>query len=63
MRAQRELRRGPRAHEAARAGAVEADARTVVVTGCSSGIGLETARTIKRLGGDVLGVDVRRIDE
>ena len=32
--------------------------KTSVVTGCSSGIGQETARLVKRLGGDVLGVDV-----
>ena len=31
--------------------------KTVIVTGCSSGIGLETAQLIKELGGDVLGVD------
>ena len=33
--------------------------KTIVVTGCSSGIGKETARVVKALGGDVLGVDVR----
>lgn len=32
--------------------------KTIVVTGCASGIGLETARIIKAMGGDVLGVDV-----
>ena len=32
--------------------------KTIIVTGCSSGIGYETAKTIKRLGGDVLGVDI-----
>jgi len=37
--------------------------KTIVVTGCSSGIGKETARLIKQLGGDVLGVDVNRTDE
>ena len=37
--------------------------KTIVVTGCSSGIGKETARLIKKLGGDVLGVDVNRTDE
>lgn len=31
--------------------------KTIVVTGCSSGIGLETARLVKQLGGTVLGVD------
>ncbi len=33
------------------------DGKTIIVTGCSSGIGLETARLIKSLGGDVIGVD------
>ncbi|MBL6865135.1 MAG: coniferyl-alcohol dehydrogenase [Rhodospirillales bacterium] len=32
--------------------------KSIVVTGCSSGIGWETARVIKKLGGDVLGVDL-----
>ncbi|WP_217284122.1 SDR family NAD(P)-dependent oxidoreductase [Brucella pituitosa] len=31
--------------------------KTIVVTGVSSGIGAETARTIKRQGGTVIGVD------
>jgi len=31
--------------------------KTIIVTGCSSGIGWETAKTVKKLGGDVLGVD------
>lgn len=31
--------------------------KTVIVTGCASGIGLETARTVKKLGGDVIGID------
>jgi len=39
------------------------DGKTIVVTGCSSGIGLEIARLVKRLGGDVLGVDVNKTDE
>ncbi len=34
--------------------------KTIVVTGCASGIGLETARLVKKLGGDVLGVDINR---
>ncbi|TGG93382.1 SDR family oxidoreductase [Natronospirillum operosum] len=34
--------------------------KTIVVTGCASGIGLETARLVKYLGGDVLGVDVHK---
>jgi len=34
--------------------------KSVVVTGCASGIGLETARLIKKLGGDVIGVDVNK---
>ncbi|UCE32919.1 MAG: coniferyl-alcohol dehydrogenase [Burkholderiales bacterium] len=33
------------------------DGKTIIVTGCASGIGLETARLIKALGGDVIGVD------
>jgi len=33
------------------------DGKTIIVTGCSSGIGLETARLIKQLGGNVIGVD------
>lgn len=37
--------------------------KTVVVTGCSSGIGKEVARLVKQLGGDVLGVDVHKTDE
>lgn len=37
--------------------------KTIVVTGCSSGIGKETARLIKKLGGDVLGVDVNKTDD
>ena len=37
--------------------------KTIVVTGCSSGIGKETARLVKKLGGDVLGVDVNKTDE
>ena len=41
--------------------------KTVIVTGCASGIGLETAKTIKELGGDVIGVDItkttRYVDE
>lgn len=31
--------------------------KTLIVTGCASGIGLETARTIKLMGGNVIGVD------
>ncbi|MGH1358606.1 MAG: coniferyl-alcohol dehydrogenase [Burkholderiaceae bacterium] len=31
--------------------------KTIIVTGCSSGIGSETARLCKQLGADVLGVD------
>ena len=31
--------------------------KTIVVTGCSSGIGRDTAKLIKQLGGDVIGVD------
>ena len=32
--------------------------KTIIVTGCSSGIGWETAKTIKKYGGTVLGVDI-----
>jgi NAD(P)-dependent dehydrogenase (short-subunit alcohol dehydrogenase family) len=31
--------------------------KTLIVTGCASGIGLETAKLIKQLGGNVIGVD------
>lgn len=37
--------------------------KTIVVTGCSSGIGRETAKLIKQLGGDVLGVDRNKTDD
>ncbi len=37
--------------------------KTIVVTGCSSGIGKETARVVKALGGDVLGVDVTKTED
>ena len=37
--------------------------KTVVVTGCASGIGKETAKLVKRLGGDVLGVDVSKTED
>lgn len=37
--------------------------KTYVVTGCSSGIGYETARLIKKLGGDVVGVDINKTDD
>ncbi len=37
--------------------------KRIVVTGCSSGIGLETARTIKKLGAEVIGVDVTKTEE
>lgn len=39
------------------------DGKTIIVTGCASGIGLETAALIKRLGGDVIGVDVNKTTE
>jgi len=39
------------------------EGKTVIVTGSASGIGFETARLIKRLGGDVIGVDLtKRLD-
>lgn len=37
--------------------------KTIVVTGCASGIGKEIARMVKLLGGDVLGVDVTKTEE
>lgn len=37
--------------------------KVFVVTGCSSGIGYETAKVIKKLGGDVIGVDVKKTDD
>ncbi len=37
--------------------------KTIVVTGCASGIGKATAKLVKRLGGDVLGVDVNKTEE
>ncbi len=37
--------------------------KTIVVTGCASGIGKEIARVIKLLGGDVLGVDVNKTED
>ena len=33
------------------------EGKTIIVTGCASGIGLETARFVKQQGGDVIGVD------
>ena len=33
------------------------DGKTIIVTGCASGIGLETARLLKQLGAEVIGVD------
>lgn len=37
--------------------------KIIVVTGCSSGIGYETAKLIKHLGGDVIGVDRNKIED
>lgn len=37
--------------------------KTIIVTGCSSGIGRETASLIKQLGGDVIGVDRNKAEE
>ncbi len=39
------------------------DGKTITVSGCASGIGLETAGLIKKLGGDVIGVDVNKTTE
>jgi NAD(P)-dependent dehydrogenase (short-subunit alcohol dehydrogenase family) len=37
--------------------------KTILVTGCASGIGWETARLVKALGGDVIGVDINKIED
>ena len=37
--------------------------KTIVVTGCSSGIGRDTAKLIKHLGGDVIGVDRNKTED
>ncbi|WP_170763284.1 coniferyl-alcohol dehydrogenase [Ruegeria lacuscaerulensis] len=37
--------------------------KKIVVTGCASGIGAETARLVKELGGTVLGVDRNEVSE
>lgn len=37
--------------------------KTIVVTGCASGIGKETARLVKKLGGDVIGVDINKCED
>ena len=37
--------------------------KTIVVTGCSSGIGRDTAKLIKQLGGDVIGVDRNKTED
>ncbi len=37
--------------------------KTIIVTGCSSGIGQEVARLVKRLGGDVLGIDIHKTED
>ena len=37
--------------------------KVILVTGCSSGIGRDTAKLIKHLGGDVVGVDIKKIDD
>ncbi|WP_209011575.1 coniferyl-alcohol dehydrogenase [Roseibium aggregatum] len=37
--------------------------KTIVVTGCASGIGWETAKLVKALGGDVIGVDINRTED
>jgi NAD(P)-dependent dehydrogenase (short-subunit alcohol dehydrogenase family) len=39
------------------------DGKTIIVTGCASGIGLETARVVKLLGGDVIGVDINKTED
>jgi NAD(P)-dependent dehydrogenase (short-subunit alcohol dehydrogenase family) len=37
--------------------------KVIVVTGCSSGIGRDTAKLIKQLGGDVIGVDLNKTED
>ncbi len=37
--------------------------KTIIVTGCSSGIGAETARLIKEMGGTVIGIDRNETSE
>lgn len=37
--------------------------KTILVTGCASGIGWETARLVKALGGDVIGVDINKTED
>ena len=37
--------------------------KMIVVTGCSSGIGRDTAKLIKQLGGDVIGVDLNKTED
>ena len=37
--------------------------KVIVVTGCSSGIGRDTAKLIKQLGGDVIGVDRNKTED
>ena len=37
--------------------------KTIIVTGCSSGIGYEIARLVKKLGGDVLGIDINKTED
>jgi NAD(P)-dependent dehydrogenase (short-subunit alcohol dehydrogenase family) len=37
--------------------------KKIIVTGCASGIGMETSKLIKKLGGYVIGVDVNKTDE
>ncbi|NKB54382.1 MAG: SDR family oxidoreductase [Rhizobiaceae bacterium] len=39
------------------------EGKTIIVTGCSSGIGAETARLIKQYGGTVIGVDRNETSE
>ncbi len=39
------------------------DGKQIIVTGCSSGIGAETARLIKELGGSVIGIDRNEASE
>jgi len=37
--------------------------KVIVVTGCASGIGRDTAKLIKQLGGDVIGVDRNKTED
>ena len=37
--------------------------KVILITGCSSGIGRDTAKLVKQLGGDVIGVDLNKTED